>query len=58
MSCEDDIKALKARVKALEEEPSTHQLLLDLERRTEDAMQLLATLADTSLSALFEIRRT
>ena len=56
MSRDDDIKQLKARVKALEMEPPTHLLLLDLERRTEEAMEILSALTETPVSARFERR--
>lgn len=53
----DDIKKLKARVRALERETVEYQEIANLDYRIEEAMQIIADHLGVSLSELYEVRR-
>ena len=51
------IKKLKQRLRLIEGEFIEYEKLADLDRRVEDAMQMIADALGLSLSELFEVRR-
>tara|TARA_R100000900_G_C3243569_1_gene145757 strand:- start:216 stop:404 length:189 start_codon:yes stop_codon:yes gene_type:complete len=52
-----EIKKLKQRLRLIEGEFIEYEKLADLDRRVEDAMQMIADALGLSLSELFEVRR-
>tara|TARA_R110002012_G_C11674432_1_gene613477 strand:- start:12542 stop:12724 length:183 start_codon:yes stop_codon:yes gene_type:complete len=54
---EKQIKKLKIRVRDLEREFIEYEKLANLDRRVENAMQIIADSLGLSLSELFEVRR-